>query len=170
MLKWLLDIGIADEAKYDAYYEMISEVAPYAQEKGVVIILKSHGGNALTTKDTIAVCEKVAHPAFRICYDPANLLFYNKGEEDLFQDLDRIASLTEVVIIKDCVFEDGVPNVRITPGEGLVDFDRILGCFAKNGFEGEMYVECVRGDELDEIDQNLRKTRIFIEDILAKYR
>jgi sugar phosphate isomerase/epimerase len=167
--KWLLDIGIADEAKYDAYYEMISEAAPYAQEKGVVIVLKPHGGIALTARDTIAVCERIGHPAFRICYDPGNLIFYNKGKEDLFKDLEEIAALSEVVIIKDCVVEDGVPDVKITPGEGLVDFDRILECFAKSGFDGSLYVECVGGSDLDTIDQNLRRTRVFIEDILAKH-
>lgn len=166
-VKWLLDIGIGQEEKYGPYYEMISEVAPYAHEKGVVILLKPHGGIALTASDAIAVCEKIDHPAYRICYDPGNLIFYTKGKADLFEDLERIVPLSQVVIIKDCVVRDGVPDVKITPGEGLVDFERVLGCFAKNGFQGPLYVECVGGEDHDEIERNLRTARKYIKGILA---
>ncbi|MFC1735151.1 sugar phosphate isomerase/epimerase family protein [Candidatus Hydrogenedentota bacterium] len=159
--------GKVQDKKYGAYYEMISEIAPYAQEKGVIILLKPYGGIALTSQDAIAICAKRDLPAYRICYASGNLTFKTKGKGDIYQDIERIVPLGKVIIIKDCLVTNGESNVKITPGEGLVDFNRVLGCFARNGFQGPIYVEFFGREDHSEIDKNLHRTRRFIENILA---
>ena len=68
----------------------------------------------------------------------------------------------------DCVVNDGVPDVMVTPGEGLVDFEKVLAGLVEGGFKGPLYVECVAGKELDEINKNVKSTLKFLNDILAK--
>jgi len=166
--EWLLDCGTSREELYDQYYELMSRAAPHAQQAGVNITLKPHGGITLTVQGLIDAYEKVNHPAFGICYDPGNVIFYTKGELRPETDIGKVAHMVTTGIIKDCVVEDGKPDVMVTPGEGLVDFDKVLSGLVAGGFRGPLYVECVGGKELGEIDRNIRSTLTFVKDILAK--
>jgi sugar phosphate isomerase/epimerase len=75
--------------------------------------------------------------------------------------------LVRTGIIKDCVLRDGTPDVMITAGEGLVDFGAVLAALTRGGFRGPLYVECVGGRTLDEIDRNVERTLVFVQDILS---
>ena len=164
---WLLDCGTGNEAHFDAYFELMRRAAPHAQEAGVHITMKPHGGISLTAEDLLDAYEKVHHPAFGICYDPGNIIYYTKGERRPEKDVEKVAPKVSTAIIKDCVVEDGVPNVMVTPSEGLVDFDKVLRGLVEGGFRGPLYVECVAGEELEDIDRNVRSTLRFVRDILT---
>ena len=58
----------------------MSAVADHAAEAGIGISLKPHGGISLTAQELISLHDQVDHPAFRISYDPGNIIFYTKGE------------------------------------------------------------------------------------------
>ena len=79
----------------------------------------------------------------------------------------RVAPLVKTGIIKDCIVRDGKPDVMITPGEGWVDFQAVLSSLVNAGFDGPLYVECVGGKSIDEIDHNVRHTLPFVRDILS---
>ena len=164
---WLLDAGTNREEFFESYFPVMGQVAPYAAARGVSITLKPHGGLTLTVDDLLALYRRVDHPAFGICYDPGNIIYYTKGDERPEAGVERIASHTSTAIIKDCIVRDGKPDVLITPGEGWVDFDAVIGGLVRGGFRGPLYVECVGGTTLDEIDANVRQTRQLIERILA---
>jgi sugar phosphate isomerase/epimerase len=166
--KWLLDCGTGKEELFDDYYELMRRAALHAQQAGVNITLKPHGGITLTVQGLIDAYEKVSHPAFGICYDPGNIIFYTRGELRPETDIDKVAPMVTTGIIKDCVIKDGKPDVMVTAGEGLVDFDRVISGLVAGGFRGPLYVECVGGRELDEIDKNVKSTLKFVKDILAE--
>ena len=165
--KWLLDCGTGNEAHYTDYFELMRQAAPHAAEMGVNITMKPHGGISLTVQDLIDADAKVNHPAFGICYDPGNIIYYTKGELRPETDVAIAAPKVSTTIIKDCVVEDGVPDVMVTPGEGLVDFETVLSGLVNGGFEGPLYVECVGGTTVDEINRNTKATLKFVSDILA---
>lgn len=165
---WLLDCGTGDADRYDDYMALMRRAAPHAEQAGLKITLKPHGGITLTVEDMVRVNDAVGHPAFGICYDPGNLIYYTKGERRPEEGLDVVGQRVSTVIIKDCVVRDGKPDVMVTPGTGLVDFERVLGGLAAHGFGGPLYVECVAGQATDEIDRNLAATRTFIGDILGR--
>ena len=145
---WLLDGGTQDEAQYDDYYELMRRVVRHAREAGVQITLKPHGGIGLTPKDLIVAYHKVEHASFGICYDPGNIIFYTKGSVRPETDIREVAPLVTTGIIKDCVVTDGKPDVMVNPGDGLVDFRRVLSGLTWGGFRGPLYVECVAGTEI----------------------
>ena len=60
-----------------------------------------------------------------------------------------------------------MPDVMVTPGEGLVDFDTVLGGLVNGGFEGPLYVECVGGQTVAEINRDTEATLKFVSDILG---
>ena len=165
--KWLLDCGTGNEAHFEDYFELMRQSAPHAAAAGVSITMKPHGGISLTADDLLKAYDTVNQPAFGICYDPGNIIYYTKGERRPEPDAPLVAPTVSTVIIKDCVVENGKPDVMVTPGEGLVDFDKVLSRLVAGGFDGPMYVECVGGKTLDEINSNVRSTLTFVNDILA---
>jgi sugar phosphate isomerase/epimerase len=64
------------------------------------------------------------------------------------------------------VLNEGIPDVMVTPGEGLVDFPFVLSALVAGGFDGPLYVECVGGTDVDEIDRNVRRTLSFVRKAL----
>jgi sugar phosphate isomerase/epimerase len=165
---WILDLGTAQEAFYERYLALMRRVASYAESAGVQITVKPHGGITRTTEDLIAVHRQVDHPAYGVCYDPGNIIYYTQGSERPETHLARVAPLVTACIIKDCVVRDGQPDVMITPGEGWVDFDQVLAGLTEARFRGPLYVECVGGESIAEIDRNVRRTRTYLEEILAR--
>ena len=77
--------------------------APYAQEKGVTIALKPHGGLSTTADDTLRAIETVNHPAYRLCFDPGNLLYYAGLRPEVNEDVSEDVSQG----ISEGVREDG---------------------------------------------------------------
>ena len=165
--KWLLDCGTGNEAHYADYFELMRQAAPHAAEMGVNITMKPHGGISLTVQDLLDANDKVNHPAFGICYDPGNIIYYTKGGLRPETDIGTVAPKVTTTIIKDCVVENGVPDVMVTPGEGLVDFETVLNGLVNGGFDGPLYVECVDGETVDEVDSNTKAALKLVSDILG---
>jgi sugar phosphate isomerase/epimerase len=166
--RWLLDCGTNQPELYADYLSVMQRAAPHAAAAGVTITLKPHGGITLTTADLIDVYRRVDRPGFGLCYDPGNILYYTRGDERPETHVSEAAPLISTGIIKDCALVDGAPDVLITPGEGLVDFPAILSGLIAGGFDGPLYLECVGGTEIDEIDRNVRRTLPFIRDALPR--
>ncbi len=167
-VKWLLDGGTSNDDQYDDYFRVMSAAAPHAAAAGIDITLKPHGGISLSADDLINACERVDHPSFGISFDPGNIIYYTNGAERPETVIDLVAPKTSTLIIKDCVIRDGQPDVMITPGEGLVDFEQVIGGLIRGGFDGPMYLECVGGKTLDEVNRNVSATRSMLIELLSK--
>ncbi|MBU7004303.1 MAG: sugar phosphate isomerase/epimerase [Theionarchaea archaeon] len=149
---------------------MMRRAMPHAEDCGVKVVLKPHGGITLTIDDLLKAYREVDHPSFGICYDPGNIIYYTKGEARPEVGIDRIAPVTMAGIVKDCVVVDGRPDVMVTPGVGLVDFEKVFAGLVAAGFDGPLYVECVGGEEIEDIDRNIRSTLNFVRGIFARLR
>jgi len=144
----------------------MQQAAVHAEQTEVRITLKPHGGLGLTASGLLETWRAVGHPAFTLCYDPGNILYYTSGARHPEDDLPEIAGHIAVGIIKDCIVENGKPSVQVTPGDGLVDFPRVLRILSDSGFSGPLYVECVGSAEYPAIDRDLAFTLGYVRGIL----
>ena len=153
---WVLDCGCMSPEKTPEYIRRMARAAEHAASAGVRITLKPHGGLGLTAKGLLDTWRAVNHPAFTLCYDPGNIIYYTAGELRPEPDVRELASHVSTVIIKDCtVSPEGKPDVQVTPGDGLVDFPTVLGTLRAAGFSGPCYLECVGSKTFPEIDRDL---------------
>ena len=152
---------------YEDYFELMRQAAPHAEKAGVQITMKPHGGISLTTQDLLAADGKVGHPAFGICYDPGNIIYYTKGEMRPETDVAELAPIVSTGLIKDCTVEDGKPDVMVTPGDGLVDFHTVLSGLVGGGFNGPLYVECVGSSDPGDVDRDIAFTLGYVKGILT---
>jgi sugar phosphate isomerase/epimerase len=174
--KSLLMGGMGNPKLYDAYYKAIAETCPYAAEKGLPITVKPHGGLNATGPQCRKCIERVGHENFSLWYDPGNVYFYSDGRLDPVEDAATVDGLVKVgMCVKDFTVseEDGQvkKDVWVTPGEGMVDFPRVLARLKQGGFtSGALVIECVhRGDgELATILAQAKKARQYVESLINR--
>ena len=164
---WLLDCGTGKEEHFESYYELMRQASTHAEQAGVMITMKPHGGISLTAKDLITAHEEVSHPSFGICYDPGNIIYYTQGDRRPETDVAEVASRVTTGIIKDCVVVDGKSDVMVTAGDGLVEFYAVLSGLVGGGFDGPLYVECVGSEEPVDVDRDIAFTLGYTKGILA---
>ena len=163
---WVLELGTSREEHYEDYPKLMGAVVEHAAAAGIGISLKPHGGISLTAEELIDLHDQVDHPAFRISYDPGNIIFYTKGEVRPESEVELVASRTSTLIIKDCRLDGDEPDVMVTAGDGLVHFPFVVSRLEAGGFFGPMYVECVGASEPDDVDTDLRRTRDYVSALM----
>ena len=165
--KWILELGTGKEEQYADYPRLMQAVVDHAASAGIGISLKPHGGISLTAQELIDLHDQIGHPAFRISYDPGNIIYYTKGEVRPESEVELIAPYTSTLIIKDCTLDGDKPDGMVTAGDGLVDFPLVISKMEEGGFDGPMYVECVGSSEPDDVDVDLKRTYSFISKLIG---
>jgi sugar phosphate isomerase/epimerase len=164
-IDYMVLLGTEDSSRYEAWFEAAAGCLDAAAERGITLVLKPHGGLSSLADDLLRAASRLAHPAFGICYDPGNIYYYTGQKAE--DDLPKVAKHVRAMCIKD---ETGGKHgeVMITPGTGLVDFERIFSILSEAGFSGPCWVECVGGSSLAEIDAEARKAFEFVNALIAR--
>ncbi|MFP4058428.1 MAG: sugar phosphate isomerase/epimerase family protein [Candidatus Brocadiia bacterium] len=162
----LLMGGIGKPELYDRYYKAIAECCPYAQEQGVGISVKPHGGLNATGAQCRKAVERVGHPNFRVWYDPGNILYYSDGRRDPAAE----AAAVDGLVVGMCVKDFKPPkDVWVTPGDGEVDFAALLARLREGGFRGgPLVVECVERGDLAKTLAEAKKARRLLERLVGR--
>jgi len=161
----LLMGGIGDAKLYDRYYAAIRECAGYAREKKVAIVVKPHGGTNATGPQCRKAVELVKHANFRLWYDPGNIYYYSDGKLDPVADAATVDGIVTGMCIKDYRHPK---NVLVTPGDGQVDFPRVLARLRRGGFKGgPLVIETLAPGDLKKLAVEARKARGLVESLVA---
>lgn len=158
-LDYIVLLGTEDESLYEKWFAAVGRCLDCAEENGVTLLLKPHGGLSALAEDLLRAADRLDHPSFGICYDPGNIYYYTGERAE--DDLPKVAAQVRAVCIKD---EVGGKHgeVEITPGTGVVDFGRIFSILSGAGFSGPCWVECVGGESLAEVNAEAKKARELI--------
>lgn len=163
-LPYIVLLGTADEDQYEKWYSAVERCLDFAGERGVMLLLKPHGGLSALAGDLLRAVERFDHPNFGVCYDPGNIYYYTGEKAE--QDLPTVVEHVRAMCIKD---EVGGKHgeVMITPGVGLVDFERIFSILQDAGFSGPCWLECVGATSLEDINAEAKKAREFVLEVAA---
>jgi sugar phosphate isomerase/epimerase len=158
--------GTGNLKQYDDYYKAIAESCDYAAEKNVSLVIKPHGGFNANGEQCKKTVDKVGKKNFRLWYDPGNIFFYSGGKLDPIDDAKSVAGIVTGMCVKD--FKPPL-NVDVTPGDGMVKFDRVMAELKKGGFNsGPLVVETL--GPIEDPKQKIaeaKKTREFVERMVA---
>ena len=163
-VQFLLTFGADSPARYEDYYKLMQDAAAYAQERGLKVVLKPHGGASGAAEEIERCLAKVNHPNFKVWFDAGNIIYYT-GKDPLEQ-LKPIASEVTGFCAKDCDKERG--SVMLQFGTGKVDFRAVFTALKQAGFNGPVMVECCAlGDTPEIVTTNARKNREYLERLFA---
>jgi sugar phosphate isomerase/epimerase len=110
--------------------EMLRSLAPVLREHGSRINLEDHG--EATTFEIVRIVESVGPDVVGVCLDTANVLCF---AEDPVAAARRVARYTHLTHAKDAIVYfagRGVRRQGRPPGQGVVDWERILPILAEH--------------------------------------
>ncbi len=163
-LEFMLTFGVDKPDQYDNYYQVMADAAAYAQDKGIKLVMKPHGGGSGAAEEILRCLEKVKQPNFKIWYDAGNIIYYTG--KDPVAELEPIVQHVTGFCAKDC---GGVKSeVMIQFGDGKVDFNGVFKKLKAAGFNGPIMVECCAIGATPEVTaENARKNLEFLQRALA---
>lgn len=152
--------------RVEAWFRMIMPAVRRAERRGVMILMKPHGGIAGTGEDLAQIVERIGSPAVRVIYDPGNVAYYEGIKPE--PDLPAVADLVRAVCIKD--HRGGMANVDFpTPGDGEIDHVAIFRTLHEAGFSGPCLIERIDGLATpEETDRALARGREYLERAIAE--
>ncbi len=163
-VEYLLTFGADSPKTYETYYQLMKDGAAYAQDLGLKLVLKPHGGASGAAEEIVRCLDKVKHDNFKIWFDAGNIIYYTG--KDPVEQLKPIASQVTGFCAKDCDKEKG--TVWLEFGTGKVDFSAVFGVLKKAGFNGPVMVECCKlADTPEGVTANAKKNREFLEKTFA---
>jgi len=163
-VEFLLTFGADKAEMFETYYKLMREAAPYAQERGLKLVLKPHGGASGAAEEIMRCLEKVDHPNFKIWFDAGNIIFYTG--KDPVEQLKPIVQHVTGFCAKDCDKKAG--TVWLEFGKGTVDFPAVFAELKRAGFNGPVMQECCApGDTAEAVTANARKNREYLEKVFA---
>jgi sugar phosphate isomerase/epimerase len=163
-LQYALTFGEARPERYSQYHQVMADAAAFAQERGINLVMKPHGGGSGSSNEILHAIKAVGHPNFKIWYDAGNIVFYTG--KDPVTELEPIVEHVTGFCAKDCSAQRG--EVMIQFGTGKVDFSGVFRKLKSAGFNGPVMVECCSiGETVQETTQNARANRLFLEKVLA---
>jgi sugar phosphate isomerase/epimerase len=177
------EIGI-DEG-IDLTVSSIEECLPYAEERGITLIIENHYKDDFWEYPEFAqkmdifcrVVERINHPNFGVNYDPSNT--YLAGEDPI-ELLKRVSDRVVTMHASDRYLKEGTIEdlrreesgatgyaKRLSHGEigkGLNDYDAIFTELKRVGFDGWISIE----DGVEGMDQ-LERSVAFLRKKMARY-
>jgi L-ribulose-5-phosphate 3-epimerase len=125
-----------DEA---AFMGNIGTLADAAAERDIMLGIEIHGDITSSGRKSIPVLQKINRPNVRVNYDTANVEFYDDGTKAV-DDLPQT-----VPYLVHCHVKDHIGGPREwnfpAPGEGQIDWRRVLEILEQGGYTGPISVE-----------------------------
>jgi len=163
-VQFLLTFGVDQPRYFENYYKLMRDAAPYAQERGLKLVLKPHGGASGASEEILRCLGQVNHPNFKIWFDAGNIIYYT-GKDPLEQ-LKPIAGQVTGFCAKDCAGQRG--EIWLDFGAGKVDFAAVFAELKRAGFNGPVMVECcARGETPESVTAGARRNREYLEKLFA---
>ena len=163
-LKFMLTFGVDKPAHFENFYRLMADAAAQADQRGVHIVMKPHGGGSGASEEILRCLEKVGHSNFKIWYDAGNIVYYTG--KDPVAELEPVAKYVTGFCAKDCLVPKG--EVMSQFGTGKVDFKAVFTKLKSAGFNGPIMVEGVKvGATAEATTANALANREFLERVLA---
>ena len=170
-VEFALTFGEDKPERYAHYFKIMADAAAFAQERGIKLVMKPHGGGSGSSEEIVTAIKTVGHANFKIWYDAGNIVYYTG--KDPVAELEPILPHVTGFCAKDCSVETGADgkrkvDVMIQFGAGKVDFTAVFRKLKSGGFNGPVMVECCKiGATPAETTANARANREFLGKVLA---
>jgi len=151
------------------WIERFKALGPIAQDHGVIIVIKQHGGTTGTGQACAEIVRDVDDAGIFVNYDAGNVMDYLNL--DPIPDLQKCAGLVRSFCIKD--HRDWPQDQDCGPGFGEIDHYRLLEPVAFSGLAMPLAYENIfaplvpRPDKPEDIDLLARRAREYLETVIA---
>ena len=150
----------------DLFCGNILKLADLAAKLEVVMCLETVGYLLSDAKQCVELIHRLDHPNLRINYDPAGLMFFVRDANPTKDDITVLAPYLHHVHLNDKASTDMGRYDFCSMGEGVVDWNSLLGEMDRVGFAGPASIE-IGWQETPEspevVDAAVRRSRQFVQ-------
>jgi len=165
----VLTFGHNSGGNRDVWIERLVQLGPIADDHGVILVIKQHGGSTGTGKACAEIIHEVNHPNIKVNYDAGNVMDYL--DVDPIPDIVQCANEVFSFCIKD--HRNWPVDQDCGPGFGEIDHYQLLHPVAFTGrsmplcFENIFAPLLPRPTQAESIDALARRAREFIETVVS---
>jgi sugar phosphate isomerase/epimerase len=165
----VLTFGHTKGGNRKLWVERFKELGPMARDQGVLIVVKQHGGETGTGAACAEITREVADAGIKVNYDAGNVLDYLNI--DPIPDLKKCVDEVRSFCMKD--HRNFPKSEDCAPGFGEIDHYKLLAQVAFTGLtiplccENIAYPLMPRPDKPEGVDEQARRTREFLEKVIA---
>lgn len=127
------NISLADQKSTIDFFR---DVATLAEDNSLCLTLETYGAISRTAVEALNVFERVNNPAFKICYDTANVWRFApefKSAEDLTDDFRKLKGIIGYMHLKD--YDPQIKKIMAL-GRGKIDFPAIFTLLSEWEYDG----------------------------------
>ena len=136
----------------DSIIAVMKELAPAAEDKGMLILLENHANNVLERiEDYDTIFSKIDSPNVGLCLDTGHFEGVNIS---LSEVLKKLHSRTLHVDLKDCR-KRGAGHDTVVFGKGVTDFDSFLNQLRQHDYSGYLVIEQAWREPKEPLLENL---------------
>jgi sugar phosphate isomerase/epimerase len=165
----VLTFGHTSGGKRELWIERFKQLGPIAEDHGVILVVKQHGGSTGTGQACAEIIREVDHPHVKVNYDAGNVMDYL--DLDPIPDINQCAAEVYSFCIKD--HRNWPVDQDCGPGFGEIDHYRLLAPVAFTGRKMPLCFENIsapllpRPSEPEAIDGLARRAREYIETVVT---
>ncbi|MCU0874963.1 MAG: sugar phosphate isomerase/epimerase [Pirellulaceae bacterium] len=165
----VLTFGRTEGGNAPVWVERFKTLGPVAQEHGVLIVVKQHGGSTGRGEACAKIVREVDHPNIRVNYDAGNVKDYLNV--DPIPDILQCADVVRSFCIKD--HRNWPKDEDCGPGLGEIDHYRLLHPVAFRGLKMPLCCENIfaplvpRPETPEGVDELAARARHFLETVIA---
>ena len=165
----VLTFGHTEGGNARLWVERFKQLGPIARDRGVMIVVKQHGGSTGTGEACAKIIREVDDPAIMVNFDAGNVMDYLNV--DPIPDVHKCAGVVRSFSIKD--HRNWPKDQDCGPGFGEIDHYRLLHPVAFTGLKIPLCCENIfapllpRPDKPEGIDDLARRARLFLETVTA---
>lgn len=165
----VLTFGHTQGGSRKLWVERFKQLGPIARDRGVLIVVKQHGGSTGTGEACAEIVREVADPGIMVNYDAGNVMDYL--DLDPLPDIKKCAAEVRSFCIKD--HRNFPKDQDCGPGYGEIDHYKLLHPVAFTGRKMPLCCENIfapvveRPKTPEGIDALARRAREFLEVVIA---
>ena len=149
----------------ELFFSNTLKLADLAERLGVVVCLETVGYLLSSAQQCVELIHKLNHPNLRINYDPAGLMYFVRGADPTKEDITTLAPYLHHVHLNDKASPE-IGKYDFCPmGEGIVDWESLLGEMDRVGFAGPASIEIgwpVTPESPEVVDDAVRRSCQFV--------
>ena len=144
----------------------VEDLSELGAKLGVVVCLETVGYLLSDGDQCVALLHRLNHPNLRINYDPAALLWFVRGAKPTKDDVTVLAPYLDHVHLNDKASSEMGKYDFCPVGEGVVDWESMLGEMDRVGFTGPASIEIgweVPPESPEVVDNAVRRSCRFVQ-------